>query len=382
MIDPFSPERAPVGRFADRVVAWQRVHGRHTLPWQNTHDPYRIWLSEIMLQQTQVSAVIPYYARFLARCPDVASLAAAPADDVMALWAGLGYYSRARNLHRAAQTIVAEWGGQFPPTAAEIATLSGIGRSTAAAVAAFAWGERAAILDGNVKRVFARHFGIEGDPATSAVSARMWAQAEAELPGSPEAHDPEAMRAYTQGLMDLGATLCTRGSPDCGRCPVRGTCVALREARQHLLPTPKVRKAVPERTVGMLLVVSDAGVLLERRPSPGIWGGLWSLPEFGDAAMVGRDEPAQAAAACAALGLTVVAQEALAPFAHAFTHYRLLARPWQVAVRAAVGSVAPGAQRAWVAVADLDAVALPAPIGKLLRQRFGQGRGDNLSLGL
>lgn len=229
--------------FAQRVITWQREHGRHTLPWQNTHDPYRIWLSEIMLQQTQVATVIPYYERFLTRFPDVASLAAAPEAEIMEMWAGLGYYTRARNLHRCAQLVMSDWGGRFPGSARDIETLPGIGRSTAAAVAAFAYGERSPILDGNVRRVFARHFGIEGDPASRAVQDRLWLRAEAELPAQDPVREREAedMRAYTQGLMDLGATLCTRGVPDCGRCPVRGTCVALREARQHELPTPRAQ---------------------------------------------------------------------------------------------------------------------------------------------
>ena len=202
--------------FAPRIVAWQRQHGRHDLPWQNTRDPYRIWLSEIMLQQTQVATVIPYYERFLQRFPDVAALAAAAQEDVMPYWAGLGYYARARNLHRCAQEIARDWNGRFPPTAEAIATLPGIGRSTAAAIAAFAYGERSPILDGNVKRVFTRHFGIAGDPAKRETEQRLWALADAQVDAAPGLD----MAAYTQGLMDLGATLCTRGKPACDRCPV------------------------------------------------------------------------------------------------------------------------------------------------------------------
>ncbi|HAP27431.1 MAG TPA: A/G-specific adenine glycosylase, partial [Achromobacter sp.] len=262
--------------FAPRIVAWQRQHGRHDLPWQNTRDPYRIWLSEIMLQQTQVATVIPYYERFLQRFPDVAALAAASQEDVMPYWAGLGYYARARNLHRCAQEIVRDWDGRFPPTAEAIATLPGIGRSTAAAIAAFSNGERSPILDGNVKRVFTRHFGIAGDPAKREVEQRLWALAHAQVDAAPGLD----MAAYTQGLIDLGATLCTRGKPACDRCPVADTCVARREGRQAELPTPKVRKAIPERETCMLVLRHKGAFLLQQRPEPGIWGGLWSLPEF------------------------------------------------------------------------------------------------------
>ena len=205
------PQPAP--DFAARLIAWHADHGRHDLPWQNTHDPYRIWLSEIMLQQTQVDTVVPYYRRFLARCPDIATLAAADSGTVMALWSGLGYYARARNLHACAQRLVADHGGAFPATAEAIATLPGIGRSTAAAIAAFAFGERTAILDGNVKRVLCRAFGIDGFPGQAAVERKLWALAEALLPHADVA-------TYIQAQMDLGATLCTRGTPHCTRCPL------------------------------------------------------------------------------------------------------------------------------------------------------------------
>ena len=357
--------------FSEHVVTWQRQHGRHALPWQNTHDPYRIWLSEIMLQQTQVATVIPYYERFLDTFPTVADLARAPAEDVMQLWAGLGYYTRARNLHACAQQVLANWGGQFPPTAADIETLPGIGRSTAAAIAAFAYGERSPILDGNVKRVFARHFGIEGDPSKRPVELIMWGLAGENLPvvSSTTADD---MRSYTQGLMDLGATVCTRGAPDCGRCPVRGTCVALREARQHDLPTPKVRKKSPERDTGMLVLERDGCVLLKMRPSPGIWGGLWSLPEFALAS--------GAEAAWRELG--VKAQEAfeLPVFSHTFTHFKLHVTPWHVRVdeAAAPDGAAPGteldkAEWWWMPVARAGDAALPAPVKKLLAGLFVDG---------
>lgn len=342
--------------FAHRIIAWQQEHGRHTLPWQGTRDPYRIWLSEIMLQQTQVATVIPYYERFLQRFPDVASLAAADQADVMELWAGLGYYTRARNLHRCAQRVMTDWAGRFPPDAAGIATLPGIGRSTAAAIAAFAYGERAAILDGNVRRVFARHFGIEGDPAGKAVQDLMWRQAEAELPPCTPATQADAMRAYTQGLMDLGATLCTRGgTPDCGRCPVRASCVALRQARQHELPTPRARKTTPERSTHMLWIRHGGLTLLERRPSAGIWGGLLSLPEFD-----GTDLPN----ACLRLGITPAGSHTLPPFVHTFTHFRLTVTPWQV--DAAAPHLREDGTQVWLGPEELATAALPAPVRKLL----------------
>lgn len=348
--------------FADRIVNWQRQHGRHSLPWQNTQDAYRIWLSEIMLQQTQVATAIPYYERFLQRFPDVQSLAAAAESDVMELWAGLGYYTRARNLHRCAKALVEHWNGRFPDNADRIAELPGIGRSTAGAIAAFAFGARSPILDGNVRRVFARHFGIEGDPTTHAVQRVMWQRAEDELPALTQDGNPlpmaaqhDVMRAYTQGLMDLGATVCTRGAPDCARCPVRSTCVALRQARQHELPTPRARKIIPERSTHMLWISHGDALLLQRRPSSGIWGGLLSLPEF---------DGADPAAASRKLGVAPRQVQKLTPFVHTFSHYRLTATPWRVEA----GSVALRDDEAlcWVKEDHLSQAALPAPIRKLL----------------
>ncbi|AVG41660.1 A/G-specific adenine glycosylase [Achromobacter insolitus] len=351
--------------FAPRIVDWQRQHGRHDLPWQNTRDPYRIWLSEIMLQQTQVATVIPYYERFLQRFPDVAALAAAAQEDVMPYWAGLGYYARARNLHRCAQEIARDWGGRFPPTAEAIATLPGIGRSTAAAIAAFAYGERSPILDGNVKRVFTRHFGIAGDPAKREVEQKLWALADAQVEAAPGLD----MAAYTQGLMDLGATLCTRGKPACESCPVATSCVAKREGRQAELPTPKARKAIPERETCMLVLRHEGAFLLQQRPEPGIWGGLWSLPEF--------DVSQDPESASRALGLEPEQRFELAAFAHTFTHYRLHIRPWLVAVRA-VGLRESARPERWVPAQELGSVALPAPVKKLLQGLVEAGVQDSL----
>jgi A/G-specific adenine glycosylase len=256
--------------FAARLIAWQRTHGRRDLPWQGTRDPYRIWLSEVMLQQTQVATVIPYYQRFLAALPDVASLAAAPTERVLELWSGLGYYRRAHLLHRAAVTLVAEHGGEFPGDAAAVARLPGIGRSTAAAIAAFAFGARGAILDGNVQRVLARHAAIAGFPGQAEVKRALWRRAEALLPRS-------GIEIYTQALMDLGATVCLRTAPRCAACPVAGDCVARRENRIAELPTPRPRKTLPQRALTVLLLERQGEVLLEKRPATGVWAGLWSL---------------------------------------------------------------------------------------------------------
>ena len=289
--------------FASRLVTWQRRHGRHDLPWQRTRDPYRVWLSEVMLQQTQVGAVIPYYERFLARFPDVAALARASEDEVLRLWSGLGYYARGRNLHAAARAIVAR--GGFPRSQEGLAALPGIGRSTAAAIAVFAFGRRAAILDGNVNRVLARCFGIEG------VNAQ-WRLADELLPA-------RGTRAYTQGLMDLGATVCTRANPSCGYCPVARQCVARCEDRIAELPAPRKRKPLPVRRSTWLVLLHQGSVLLERRPSTGLWGGLWVFPE-----LLGNE----ALSYCRQyFSVEIARPEKLPPIEHGFSHFRLQARP-------------------------------------------------------
>lgn len=351
--------------FASVLIAWQRSAGRHDLPWQNTRDPYRIWLSEIMLQQTQVAAVIPYYLRFLEHFPDVASLAAAPADTVMHLWAGLGYYSRARNLHACAKKIVAEFGGRFPADPAVIATLPGIGRSTAAAIAAFAWGARAAILDGNVKRVLCRAFAIDGYPGERAVEQRLWQLADSLLPA-----DTADLPAYTQGLMDLGATLCKPRNPTCLLCPLSTRCQALAQGKVESLPTTKVRAPLPERAVAMLVLRHREAVLLEKRPPQGIWGGLWSLPELSlPGALDLEDEVRTWARGFGAIATVTRG----APFVHGFTHYRLHVQPVIVTLRrrAAQLADAAGAQR-WMEPDEVAAAGLPAPVRKLLMQEAAQ----------
>jgi A/G-specific adenine glycosylase len=339
--------------FSARVVRWQHDHGRHGLPWQGTSDAYRIWLSEIMLQQTQVATVIPYYERFLARFPGAGALAAASEEEVLALWSGLGYYARARNLHRAAKEVAERFGEVFPTSFDDLARLPGIGRSTAAAIAAFSSGERRAILDGNVRRVLARHAGIAGDPSSAAVLRRLWDEAEARLPA-------DGIQAYTQGMMDLGADVCTVRRPACLICPVAADCVARIEERVDELPGRKARAPARRKRIAMLVVLSNGEVLLEKRPSSGIWGGLWSLPE--------ADPLASPEGVLAAeWGIVAASIEPLAPFEHAFTHFTLEVSPWRIQAGA---STAVAAQKAstWLALGDLAGAALPSPVRKLLNQ--------------
>jgi A/G-specific adenine glycosylase len=319
--------------FAEKLIAWQRRHGRHDLPWQGTRDPYRIWLSEVMLQQTQVATVIPYYQRFIGRFADVRSLARASEEEVLALWSGLGYYARGRNLLRAAQEI-GERG--FPRAAAGIAQLPGVGRSTAAAIAVFAYGERAAILDGNAKRVLARNFGV-------AEEAELWPLAERELP-------KREIETYTQALMDLGATLCTRLKPSCERCPLSRNCVARREGRTAELPAPRERRELPQREVKWLVLRRNGAVLLERRPSRGIWGGLWCFPEHP--------------------GRVPAGARRLEPIEHGFTHFRLRIRPLLAAANRALTPISGR----WMTFAQAQAAALPAPVRTLLSRLRAEGR--------
>jgi A/G-specific adenine glycosylase len=347
------------GSFAGRVIEWQHRHGRHDLPWQRTRDPYRIWLAEVMLQQTQVAAVIPYYARFLQRFPDVHALAAAPLDAVLAAWSGLGYYARARSLHRCAQ-FVAGQGGAFPRSVQELAKLPGIGRSTAAAVAALAFGARAAILDGNVKRVLARHFGVEGFPGAPAIERSLWTLAESLLPA-------DGVETYTQGLMDLGATVCRRGRPGCDTCPVSSTCVARGTGRTGSLPAPRPARKRPERR-GLLLLIRDAagGVLVEARPPRGIWGGMLGLPEF-DA---GASDDAIVAEVQSRYALRVRLEGGLPELRHEFTHFSFVMRPRLAETIDASGVASTPLRR--IAPGEFDTAPLPAPIRRLLDAAFAE----------
>ena len=339
--------------FAERVTEWQQVSGRHDLPWQLTRDPYRIWLSEIMLQQTQVSAVVPYYRRFLERFPDLASLAAAPEDDVLAVWSGLGYYARARNLHSAARAIVERHAGVFPSAFEDIVALPGIGRSTAGAIAVFAFGARHPVLDGNVKRVFARAFGIAGFPGEKKIETAMWAHAAALLPSND-------VEAYTQGLMDLGAGVCARSRPRCVACPLHDDCVARRQNLIAELPSPRPKKLLPEKATVMLILQHGREVLLEKRPAPGIWGGLWSFPEIADLG-------GAASALRTRFGAEVMPEGTLPDVHHGFTHYALTITPALLRVtRLERRAYSPG--HVWLTPADAINAAVPAPVRQILRQ--------------
>ncbi len=337
--------------FADAIIAWQKDHGRHDLPWQNTTDPYAIWVSEIMLQQTQVSAVIGYYANFMARFPTIAALANATQEQVLQSWSGLGYYSRARNLHNAAQTIVDDFNGVFPTDFDDIISLPGIGRSTAAAISTFALNAPQPILDGNVKRVFARYFLIEGWTGKPAIQQQLWTIAEQENP-------IEGAIAYTQGLMDLGSSICVRSKPKCTLCPVSTSCKAFASNKTQHLPTPKPRKTLPEKETTMLIIRMGNEVLLEKRPQKGIWAGLWSLPE------ISMTEIA-AEVAQTRFDLTVEPDEPLAIVNHVFTHYKLTITPQPLQV-----TISPKqkdkAGNVWMNIEDAIGAALPTPVRNIL----------------
>ncbi|MCY7314646.1 MAG: A/G-specific adenine glycosylase [Rubrivivax sp.] len=333
---------------AAKVIRWQRVHGRHGLPWQGTRDPYAVWLSEVMLQQTQVSTVLGYYTRFLQRFPDVAALAAAPRDEVLALWSGLGYYSRARNLHACAQAVVAQHGGQFPRSALALALLPGIGRSTAAAIAAFCFGERVAILDANVKRVLSRVLAFGGDVTRAAATEALWAQAQALLP-------VRGMAVYTQGLMDLGATVCTARKPTCLLCPLAGDCQALAQGKPESYPVKGKKARRSQREHALLWLQHSGRVWLVQRPDKGVWAGLWTLPEYSGRPLLedtvarwpgqGRWQPT---------------------IHHALTHFdwTLHVLHWALPRAAAEPAALPAGR--WFTLDEALSAGLPAPIRKLL----------------
>ena len=340
--------------FGDTVVAWQKKHGRHDLPWQNTQDPYAVWLSEIMLQQTQVVTVREYFARFMARFPTVADLAAAHQDEVLGLWSGLGYYSRARNMHRAAQEVVALHSGAFPRSSVALQTLPGIGRSTAAAVASLCFGEPIAILDGNVKRVLTRYLGFKGDLASSKVEKELWAIAQTML---PQRDVKNAMPRYTQGVMDLGATVCTPKKPQCAQCPVADACAAKTEGHPETYPV-KTRKL--KRTLEQLwllhAITRDGDVWLMQRPQTGVWAGLYCLPVF---------ESFDAFLAALPAKYHSQLQEG-GVFKHVLTHKDLHLHPVELKLPTSLKLGAAIGEGQWVAQADWPALGLPAPIRKLL----------------
>ncbi len=330
--------------FAQRIIHWGRAHGRSDLPWQVNPAPYRVWVSEIMLQQTRVETVIGYFGRFMEAFPDVAALARADLDDVLALWSGLGYYARARNLHRAAEQIVAQHGGQVPGRLDDLVALPGIGRSTAGAIRSLGHGLPAAILDGNVKRVLARFHGLQGDLATSQNQRQLWEWSEQKI------IDLKEVSAYTQHIMDLGAMLCTAQAPGCASCPLQNDCRAHRDAITHLVPAPKRRqKALPLRSTRMYLAIDQQQrILLEKRPGAGIWGGLWSLPES-------LDHDAAAARRWPILR-------------HTFTHFQLDIDPVYLHVPRHETGVSEAAGRDWYTIDAALALGIPAPVRKLIQR--------------
>lgn len=339
-------------RFANALLAWFDRHGRHDLPWQHPRDAYRVWLSEVMLQQTQVSTVIPYFQRFVGALPTLRDLAAADEDTVLALWSGLGYYRRARFLHRAAQLCVEHHGGELPRDFDALAALPGIGRSTAGAILAQAHGLRFPILDGNVKRVLTRYHGIHGHPGQSAVEKELWRHADAHTPA-------ERVADYTQAIMDLGATVCVRSRPRCADCPVADDCIAQRDGLTAQLPSAKPGKTVPTRsTVMLLLRDAQSRVLLERRGPQGVWAGLWSLPEA-----EGTDEAWRKAQQLARIDDA----EPLAPFVHVFSHYRLQVEPLLFDGATAHRAIADNPTLRWCDTGDIAAMGLPAPVRALLQ---------------
>lgn len=319
----------------EQIIQWHQHHGRHDLPWQHGVTAYRVHVSEIMLQQTQVTTVIPYFERWMKSFPDLQSLASASEDDVMAHWQGLGYYSRARNLRKAAQHLVAEHGGQYPNELASLNAIPGVGRYTAGAIRSFAFNDYGPIVDGNVKRLYARLFGLYGEPTSSALNRTLWQYAEVLTPAEQSA-------LYSQGVLDLGATLCKKSSPDCTRCPVQDACFAWRNNKTAELPSPKRRKTKPTKDAHFLWYHEADALLLEKRPSPGIWGALWCLPETSGA-------PANAAL--------------MGEFTHEFSHYRLAASVWRL------GSIPlqeSSRQQQLQPVALLPEVGLPSPIRQFI----------------
>jgi A/G-specific adenine glycosylase len=350
-------------RFARRIIAWHHHHGRKDLPWQRDPSPYRVWVSEIMLQQTQVAAVIPYFHSFMERFPDIASLAGAPLDAVLHLWTGLGYYARARNLHRAAQIIREEHAGELPDDIDALRRLPGIGRSTAGAILALALGRRHPILDGNVKRVLSRYHALKGWPGAPRVEAELWDLALGHMPQAQVAQ-------YTQGMMDLGATLCTRTHPACGRCPVATDCAAYACGEQHLYPAPRPRKVLPVRRSKVIILKNAEGsVLLERRPPTGVWGGLWHFPECPPEA-----DPHEWCAEH--LRCEIGDAQTWPEFRHSFTHFHLDITPVHARLIGMRSAVMEGSERVWYNIHHPLPLGLTAPVQRLLRSQLLNLQGD------
>ena len=347
-------------QFSDRLLAWFKQHGRKDLPWQQDPTPYRVWVSEIMLQQTQVATVIPYFQRFMQRFPDIASLAAAEQDEVLHLWTGLGYYARGRNLHKAARRICAEHGGEFPADLEQVMALPGIGRSTAGAILSLALGQCHAILDGNVKRVLTRYHAIEGWPGTPAVEKTLWQLADGHTPARDSA-------AYTQAIMDLGATVCRRSQPRCSLCPQQQGCQALKQGLQNQLPTARPRKTLPVKYTTMLMLSNaEDRVLLQQRPPTGIWGGLWSLPQLDQE----TPSDAQIRRWCREqLGHRVVIQERWPMLRHTFSHFHLHIEPVHLRSQGSAARVADDSAT-WLALAEPADLGMAAPVKQLLQRLY------------
>jgi len=348
-------KKRDIAGFQQAVLDWFDTHGRKDLPWQQDPTPYRVWISEIMLQQTRVAVVIPYYERFMQRFADAENLANASQDDVLAHWAGLGYYSRARNLHRAAQLLMERHEGIFPETIETIEALPGIGRSTAGAILSLSKNRPHPILDGNVKRVLARHFAIEGWPGTGSVLKLLWNLCEQLTPADRTAH-------YNQAMMDLGAILCTRSKPGCHRCPLQPGCEAHAHGRQADFPGRKPKKKLPEKATRMLLIRNSEGeVLLEKRPQSGIWAGLWSFPE--------RDPQEPVEVGCQQLiGEEPVATKALPSRRHTFSHYHLDIHPELVSINNPARGVMDSDRHLWYKPGQIKRLGVAAPVARLLRE--------------
>ncbi len=343
--------------FSQTVLRWFAQHGRKNLPWQQAINAYRVWVSEIMLQQTQVTTVIPYFQRFMQRFPDVTSLASAPLDDVLHLWTGLGYYARARNLHRAAQIVASKFQGEFPTDLDSLQGLPGIGRSTAGAIMSIAYKQPHAILDGNVKRVLARYHAVAGWPGKTNVHQQLWEIAERYTPQQAK-HSAD----YTQAMMDLGAMVCTRSKPKCEQCPLQANCRAHAQGEPELYPGKKPKQSLPSKhTLFMMLCNDNNEVLLEQRPQAGIWGGLWSFPEF--------DNKEAITTYCHKYKLTITEQESWAPMRHTFSHFHLHIQPIKLIVAAKPRNMvmASGAT-IWYNLAKPANKGLATPVKRLLQQ--------------
>jgi len=338
--------------FAEQLLDWFDQHGRKTLPWQTNKTPYRVWISEVMLQQTQVATVIPYFNRFLDQFPSIDKLAAASEDEVLHLWTGLGYYARARNLHATAKQVIKEYNGEFPTSVEELETLPGIGRSTAGAIIAICHGTYAAILDGNVKRVLARHFTIGGWPGNTQTQKLLWQKAEALTPH-------HRIADYTQAIMDLGATVCTRSSPNCTACPYSKTCSARKNNTIDQYPGKKPKKVMPVKSTVMLIAQQNGKVLLQKRPSKGLWGGLWSFPECESAEAIDS--------LLRSLNLEELERTPLLEFRHTFSHYHLEIAPIQITTRESNRVSEPGGE-IWFDMTEPPSVGLTKPVTRILAE--------------